>query len=43
MNMTLLLMKSGFGSFDEIVNFPTHKYLFLGEMVNRRQIVENLK
>jgi hypothetical protein len=43
MHMTLLLMKNGFGTIEEITNWSLDKYLFLGEMFNRRDLIENLK
>ena len=41
--MILLLMQNGFGTFDEVLEWETEKYLTLGEMVVRRQLIENIK
>jgi hypothetical protein len=41
--MVLLLMNNGFGKFDEILEWELSKYLTLGEMLVRRQTIENIK
>ena len=43
MNMILLLMNNNFGTFEDILLWDTEKYLTLGEMLNRRQLIENVK
>ena len=43
MQITLGLMQAGFGSFESILDWNLEKYLYLGEMVVRRKIVENIK
>lgn len=43
MEIAYLLTKGDFTKFEEVLNWNTHRFLFQGEYLLRKKIIENLK
>jgi hypothetical protein len=43
MEITYLLTKGDFTKFDEVLNWDLDRYLFQGEYLLRKRVVENIK